>query len=495
MKVRSRFLRRFSLGVCGAVIGTLGIATASAQSTLDEVGEGPRLGPMAERMTQGEVASGSLTLRELRRAGLKIFSSPFNQHDGYGEGEINPADPTGFGGRPTLQGNGTFLRVNGLDAQTCLECHSVISNASSPPTLGVGGSGTTATVAMFMTKNIDPDDSEGNGEAFFDGRLIVPPALFGTGGVMTVGKEMTADLQKLKADAIANPGATIDLETKGVHFGSIVADATGRVDTRDVEGVDEDLVIRPFGRKGEFATVRQFDQGAMQFHFGMQPVEIVGPDTDTDNDGVMNEILPGELSVLEIFITTQERPVQDPLNAVSSMGFARFINTGCADCHRPNLMTESRFATYSFPEVDTDPTANIYFEHNLRRRPTRFAAAPTGGVIVPLFSDLKRHDMGDGLAETFQGGTEEQNREFITAKLWGVADSAPYLHDGRAQTIFEAISLHGGEAESQRDAFMALSEEDQTAIVAFLRTLRAPLQPNRDVISRAARRPGERLDQ
>jgi CxxC motif-containing protein (DUF1111 family) len=34
--------------------------------------------------------------------------------------------------------------------------------------------------------------------------------------------------------------------------------------------------------------------------------------------------------------------------------------------------------------------------------------------------------------------------EWRTAPLWGVADSGPYLHDGRANSLAEAIELHGG---------------------------------------------------
>ena len=51
-------------------------------------------------------------------------------------------------------------------------------------------------------------------------------------------------------------------------------------DTSGVKGIDADLVVRPFGRKGEFATTRAFDRAALQFHMGMQPVEVVGADTD-----------------------------------------------------------------------------------------------------------------------------------------------------------------------------------------------------------------------
>ena len=86
-------------------------------------GEEPALG--SNRITQADVVGGALSEDDIRLAGQKIFSTPFNKLDGYGDGPINPLDPTSPGGRPTLQNNGTFLRVNGLDAQTCMECHSV----------------------------------------------------------------------------------------------------------------------------------------------------------------------------------------------------------------------------------------------------------------------------------------------------------------------------------------------------------------------------------
>ena len=37
-------------------------------------------------------------------------------------------------------------------------------------------------------------------------------------------------------------------------------------------------------------------------------------------------------------------------------------------------------------------------------------------------------------------------QEWRTPPLWGVRDSAPYMHDGRAETLLEAISMHDGEA-------------------------------------------------
>jgi CxxC motif-containing protein (DUF1111 family) len=65
-------------------------------------------------------------------------------------------------------------------------------------------------------------------------------------------------------------------------------------------------------------------------------------------------------------------------------------------------------------------------------------------------------------------------REWRTPPLWGVADTAPYLHDGRAETLEEAILWHGGEAESSRDAYAKLSRPEKDLVLAFLSSLRAP---------------------
>ena len=430
-------------------------------------GEGPRLGK--KHLTQDQIASGNIPLQWIRLDGRRIFSTPFNKRDGYGDGpESASEDPTILGGRPTLQNNGTFLRVNGLDGQMCVECHFILSHRSIPIRFGIGGAGGSVTNALFRPTEIDVADNANAGFASFDGRFINPPSLFGTGGVQLVANDMTMRLQQLKAQAKNQPGTPVHLVAKGVDFGTITYTG-GAFDTSDVHGIASDLVVRPFGRKGEFATVRQFDLDAMQFHLGMQPTEVVGANVDADHDGVANEVNPGEISALDIYITTLERP-----DAVASpdtqAGFTLFKQIGCADCHVPAMTTTSRFLTFSFPEVQTDPTANVYYRTDLTKAPTGFAPAGNG-IRVPMFSDLKRHDMGPALAESFGSPLDS---EFLTARLWGVADTAPYLHDGRALTLGDAIMLHGGEAAASRDAYTALADADKAQVLHFLLSLRSP---------------------
>ncbi len=427
----------------------------------------PMLSP---RVTQDQVEN-DLSLFQLRREGRRIFSTPFNAADGLGDGPINPLDKVSPGGRPTFRNHGSLLRFNGLDSQTCLECHNHRTTDTIPFEFAVGGVGALGQVAAPGVIDPDIDDSEDNGYAPVQGRLINPPFAFGSGGVELLGKEMTTDLQAQKALALANPDTSVDLESKGVSFGSISHDGVD-FDFSNIEGIGEDLVVRPFGRTGCCATVREFDTGAMQFHHGIQPVEVVGADVDAD--GVANELPEGELSAMHIFQASLERPRQKHIffqTAQEKAGGVVFQDIGCADCHVPKLVTDSRHLSLSLPEVMDDPSANVYFTINLTRSAPGFRSSGSG-VEVPLFADLKLHDMGPDLTE----GTG--NALYTTARLWGVSDSGPYLHDGRALTLSDAISQHGGEAQANADAFDSLAEVDRAALIAYLDTLHTPALPS-----------------
>src|SRR5262249_2862998 len=122
-------------------------------------------------------------------------------------------------------------------------------------------------------------------------------------------------------------------------------------------------------------------------------------------------------------------------------GRAVFRRIGCESCHTTRL-------------------------HVGRTHPVRTLR----GRRIPLFSDLLLHDMGPGLADGIVQGVAAGN-DFRTAPLWGIRERAPYLHDGRAKTLVDAILLHGGEAESARYRFSALSAHARSALLAFLRSI------------------------
>ena len=64
--------------------------------------------------------------------------------------------------------------------------------------------------------------------------------------------------------------------------------------------------------------------------------------------------------------------------------------------------------------------------------------------------------------------------EWRTPPLWGFRDSAPYLHDGRARTLDQAISFHGGEATWIAQGYFQLTAKERRQLEAFLKSLTAP---------------------
>ena len=108
------------------------------------------------------------------------------------------------------------------------------------------------------------------------------------------------------------------------------------------------------------------------------------------------------------------------------------------------------------------------------------------------YTDLLLHDMGEGLADNLGEG-DATGREWRTTPLWGLGLSAcvtggvtnptgnqgdevctpehAYLHDGRAQTIEEAILWHGGEGQRSNDAFQNLNNAQKQDLLRFLESL------------------------
>lgn len=157
--------------------------------------------------------------------------------------------------------------------------------------------------------------------------------------------------------------------------------------------------------------------------------------TEHDTDAVSEPEIPtSDLFDVILYIQLLAAPEFDPMTEREAEGRDLFAAVGCAVCHAPRL------------------------------------ESPRGPI--PAYSDLLLHDMGpesgDGIALTF-GNTGPY--ELRTQPLWGVAAAGPYLRDGRALTIHDAILGHGGEGSGARDAYASLTADEQDQIVSFLRTL------------------------
>lgn len=166
----------------------------------------------------------------------------------------------------------------------------------------------------------------------------------------------------------------------------------------------------------------------------------------------------------------QQLPADAKAAAYLAGGRKLFDSTGCAACHTPDL-----------------------------------------GEASGIYSDLLLHDMGPGLSDVGAYGsiapnaTEEEElkqplpplvtidpkakplkpaeeakligamrQEWRTPPLWGLRDSAPYFHDGRAATAEQAIALHDGEAQRSTRQYFRLSAAERLQLTAFLNSLASP---------------------
>src|SRR5262249_17893440 len=314
------------------------------------------------------------------------------------------------------------------------------------------------------------------------------------------------------------------LTAKGVSFGTMgVAPSAANDVLTGIQGIDTDLVVKPFEWKGVVTFVRDFVRGAGHNELGMQGVEIAGVGVDGDFDGVVNEIGYVATVTMAASMATQPRPVRPPDPATAGLitatvappglptlttadiasinrGSALFTSTGCATCHVPSLTlnnpvfqepsADAHYRDESFAggvlptSVGVDPAnpirANLITDivDNMNIPLPNGGSVSlgglepngTGGAIVRIFSDLKRHDMGTGLAEPV-GENGVPGNVFVTRGLWGVGVTGPYMHDGRATTLMSAILEHGGEAATARNNVQALSAASQTDLVNFLKNL------------------------
>ncbi|MDB4956115.1 MAG: putative thiol oxidoreductase with 2 cytochrome c heme-binding site [Myxococcales bacterium] len=371
-------------------------------------------------------------------------------------------------------------RRGGPETTTCTSCH--FRN-------GPAGAGGVADNALIL----------GDGDRVSSADARNPPSLIGAGVVQAIGDEMTAELAALRDAAIAR-GTNVDVElvTKGVSYGVLHVAANGHLDTKDVRGIDPDLVVRPFGWKGTAATINEFIAEAAALHFGIQSEDVViraaasndpvmlgdGPPEDRDGDGIPDELTAGQSTELAVYIASLEtqimKPHEQPVDRAQpsgptepylvdewAHGRAVFDQIGCASCHVPSLRLHSPAVTIRSPVTGGTVSVDLTREAEA----PRIAQDETGDYPVFVFSDFKRHDLGDANASKHpQHGIAP--RFYLTRRLWGVGDSAPYFYDGQAVTIDHAIERHGGEAAFARDSWTALSRDDQSALRIFLTSLR-----------------------
>lgn len=405
---------------------------------------------------QEDVDAGVWDKDALFAFGDSLFEHEFRALDGYGESP-----------NPRLRRVHDGAR-GGLDTFSCAGCHFVG---------GPDGAGTATQNTYFF----------GDGDTAGSAQIRNPPAVLGLGFVQALAAEMTFDLQRLQIDGLAlaaesNRSVDVPLTTRDVSFGHLVARPDGTIDTTGIDGIDADLVVRPFGWKGRFATLRRTIEDAARVHFGIQshvlalgwmeepdPTLGDGPDWwDPDGDGEARELEEGIVTAGAIYLAMLEGPVVIPPNDPTlrdrwAKGSVLMDTVQCTECHRREMLLKSPFWDEVSDTTDAEP---------IRLSLLQDGEGPKPSPLVQLYSDLKRHDMGPELADPHANdGSGVAASVFLTRPLWGLAETAPYLHDGRATTIPEAIAMHGGDATVSRDAYLALSDDEQADLHIFLLSL------------------------
>jgi CxxC motif-containing protein (DUF1111 family) len=232
--------------------------------------------------------------------------------------------------------------------------------------------------------------------------------------------------------------------------------------------------IGRFGWKSQFATLDEFVAAACANEMGLGtrhmpqavPMGRKGATSEPDLDDAQFDALAG-------FVRALPRPVQvmpsEP-GAIAEVehGRALFDSVGCAMCHVPDLGgVRGVYSDLLLHEIKTPGS-----EPNGRSSGDGGGGGGYGISFRPVVS-----------AKPLDAPTES---EWRTPPLWGVADSAPYFHDGGSPTLEAAILRHGGDGIHVTRRYRALSDASKASIVAFLKTLRAPPEPDASGVTPAA---------
>lgn len=458
-------------------------------------------------------------LKRLLRYGEKLFRANFTVQEG--------------AGRPLSKGTGVplsdlsdplifprnFNRLSGPDANSCAGCH----NEPLP-----GGGGDRATEVFVLGQRFDFATFDHNDPILTKGALdergifvtqdehpLLGSAdianerktigMFGSGFLEMVARQMTADLQSIRDST--RPGQSAHLVTKGVSFGILTRNVDGTWDTSKVDGLPApslaangsnsapSLIIRPYHQAGAVVSVRQFTNNAFNHHHGMQAEERFGVGVDADGDGFVNELTTADITAVTLYQVTLPIPgrvvsADSKIRQAEVNGENVFKRIGCANCHIPELPLTNKGWIYTEPNPynppgNLQPGASGYplsVDLTSDELPQPRLHPTNGIVMVPAFTDLKLHDISNGTSDPNSEALDQNqpagspaffvgNTKFITKKLWGFANSGPFMHHGKFTTIREAVLAHSGEALASRLTFQSLAAYDQGSVIEFLKTL------------------------
>jgi CxxC motif-containing protein (DUF1111 family) len=277
------------------------------------------------------------------------------------------------------------------------------------------------------------------------------PALFGAGLIDAIPQQVLADVAAEQAKAAGRPPAR-RLVAGDDESPLLVKGRTARL---------KDGRIGRFGWKGNVASLRDFTLQACSSELGL---EVPGfakatPPWKKNYKAPGLDLTGDQCDALTLFVAALPKPQvrrpDSPQQAVEiEHGRKLFASIGCADCHRPKL-----------GEVD-----GIYSDLLLHDMGGKLSDSGSYAVFEPEIASQDNADL-KSQARISRAANE---REWRTPPLWGLRDSAPYLHDGRADTVADAVALHGGEGLTASQAFRRLSAPERQQVELFLQSLVAP---------------------
>jgi CxxC motif-containing protein (DUF1111 family) len=226
-----------------------------------------------------------------------------------------------------------------------------------------------------------------------------------------------------------------------------------------------------FGWKGQTASLRDFVLTACANELGL---EVVGHHQvslaaakDFDPAKLKLDLGTDQTDLLVGFVASLPPPFLANVSnfTLPPWGYNAFQRIGCATCHAPRL----------------GQVRGLYSDLLLHDLGDRIRAS--GGYGMSTFSSRIVDRVSESDRARSPGGVSAN--EWRTPPLWGVADSAPYLHDGRASNLDEAIRLHGGEAAATAERYDKLASDERRALLAFLQSLTVGPRPREHAASEA----------
>lgn len=346
--------------------------------------------------------------RERFRAGRQLFTNDFAPADGLGP-LFNETRCSNCHDLPTSGGTGAELvtKATRFVARTC-------------DALGASGGDNIQRHAtpLLAAAGISREEVPVGATAVVS---IVPPALYGLGLLDAV-----PDSEILRHEAAQT------------RDGGPIRGRAGRT---------PDGRVGRFGRKAEFATLKQFVERAL-----LEEMGVTSPALPTENRPNGNPLPKGTdpapdpelpqagLDALADFVRLLASPAPEEATGAARdsirNGEREFVAVGCAGCHLQRLSTgEATVAALS-----------------------RRTFAP--------YTDLLLHDLGPDLASIC--AVNAGPSQWRTAPLMGVRHRKMLLHDGRALSIDAAIRMHGGEAATARDAYERLPDARRALLTRFV---------------------------